>query len=255
MSAARILSSVFGGWESAQQIVCWTSAAANISGALMQTAVNQEEEEDNSPQHAMTATYYASAQSGHDMMRGGNDESSYELGLEDSTVTSTSIPPQTLAYNNQYMGGYPPAGWYAAPLPPTSHYNYHNPNAQQSMYPAYPPAYYGPSAPAAQYHHLHYPSNDASSPRQGRAKASFSNEGDEDLQFVLTGDRQRDLRNVLYYVRKNPSATLFDIDGKFLFLILLSTSTLIPAINLVALTLGSYHMNIYTLMVQVLSQR
>ncbi|KAL7440643.1 hypothetical protein ACHAXM_008489 [Skeletonema potamos] len=165
----------------------------------MQTAVNQEEEEDNSRQHAMTATYYASAQSGHDMMRGGNDESSYELGLEDSTVTSTSIPPQTLAYNNQYMGGYPPAGWYAAPLPPTSHYNYHNPNAQQSMYPAYPPAYYGPSAPAAQYHHLHYPSNDASSPRQGRAKASFSNEGDEDLQFALTGDRQRDLRNVLYY--------------------------------------------------------
>jgi hypothetical protein len=181
----------------------------------MKTAVNQEED-DSSQKHAMTATYYASAsaQSGHNMMRGGDVESSFELGLEDATVnSSTSIPPQMLAYNNQYMGAHPPVGWYAAPLPPTSHYNYHNPTAHQSMYPAYS-AYYGPSAPAAQYHHLQYPSNDASPPRQVRAKASFSNEGDEDLKFTLTGDRQRDLRSVLYYVRKNPSATLFDIDGK-----------------------------------------
>ena len=211
-------------------------------GALMQTE-EEEVAEDSSP--AMTTSYYSSALSGH-LMRGGNDESSFELGLGNATVDSngTSFPPQALAYDNQYMGAYPPVGWYAVPLPPT-YYNYHHhPTAHQSMYPTYPvQPVYGPSAPAAQYQHLQYPSNDTSPPRQGRVKASFSNEDDEDLKLTLTGDRQRDLRSVLYYVRKNPSATLFDIDGKWcsLFPLLLSLSINLVALRFRPINLRFYH--------------
>ncbi len=180
---------------------------------------NQGDEEEDRSLYAMTAAYYSShSYTGHNMMR-GNDESSYassfELSREDGTADSTSMPPQVLAYNNQYMGAsYPPVGWYASPLPPTSsHYNYHHPTAHHPMYPAYHvPSTYS-SAPSAQYQHLHYPSNNESPARHGRVKADY--ESNED--FILTGDRQRDLRSALYYVRKNPSATLHDIDGKSLF--------------------------------------
>ena len=181
---------------------------------LLQMNDNQEEEDYSSP-YAMTAAYYAAAQSGHNMMRGGgNDESQNESPYQH--LADSSMPPQASAYDNQYMGAYPPVGWYAAPLPPTSsQYNYHHPAAHHSMmYPAYhvPSAY---SSATTQYQHLQYPSppNEESQSRYGRVKADFlnANEGD----FVRTGDRQRDLRSALYYARKNPSATLFDIDGKY----------------------------------------
>mmetsp|Transcript_27337 Transcript_27337/g.44412 ORF Transcript_27337/g.44412 Transcript_27337/m.44412 type:complete len:513 (-) Transcript_27337:312-1850(-) len=180
--------------------------------------MKDNQEEDYSSPYAMTAAYYPEAQSGHNhMMRGGgNDESqnesSYEFGSEHAAADSRSMPPQALAYDNQYMGAYPPVGWYAAPLPPTSsQYNYHHPTAHHSMmYPAYhvPSAY---SSATTQYQHLQYPTIEESPSRYGRVKADFSNANEGD--FVRTGDRQRDLRSALYYVRKNPSATLFDIDG------------------------------------------
>lgn len=187
----------------------WTSVA---TPKPQQMKDNQEEEEYNSP-YAMTAAYYSAAQSGHNMMRGGNDESPnespYELGLD-----SRLMPPQAQAsaYDNQYMGAYPPVGWYAAPLPPaSSQYNYH-PTAHHSM--MYPPYHVPYSSATTQYQHLQYPPNEESQIRYGRVKADFSNECSEG-DFFRTGDRQRDWRSALYYARKNPSATLFDIDGKY----------------------------------------
>lgn len=199
--------------------------------------MSNQDEEDRSL-YAMTVAYYSShSHSGHNVMRGGTDESSslassFDLSREDVTADSSSMPPQALAYNNQYMGAYPPVGWYAPPLPPTSsHYNYH-PAAHHPMYPAYHvPSSYS-SAPSAQYQHMQYPSNNEYPTRLGRAKVDYFNESNED--FILTGDRQRDLRSALYYVRKNPSATLHDIDGKCLLV-----SVLLCSINLVALTLCS----------------
>ena len=186
----------------------------------MQPGDNQGEEGGDSSLYAMSAAFSSSVQlDQNNMMRGGFDESSYELGQEEATVDSASISSQTLSYNSQYMGSYPPVGWYAPPLPPTSsQYNYHHPSAHQSMYPAYhvPPAY-SHGAHRAQYQHLQYPSNDSSMPRHGMAKSNFIHEGNEDLRYALTGDRLRGFRSALYFVRKNPSATLFDIDGKFVF--------------------------------------
>ena len=146
----------------------------------MQKADNQEEEEEHysntAAPHAMTATYYAAApHPGHNFSTGRNDESSFETAtnLDDATVGGTSLPPQALPYNSQYMGSYPPAaGWYAAPLPPTSNYAYHPPPAQQHMYSTFhiPPTY--GSSPPVQYQPLYYPANDTPPPRRGRGKSS-----------------------------------------------------------------------------------
>ena len=158
---------------------------------------NQEEEDYSSP-YAMTTAYYSAAQSGHN------------IGLEQA-ADSRLMPPQAQAsaYDNQYMGAYPPVGWYAAPLPPaSSQYNYH-PTAHHSM--MYPPYHVPYSSATTQYQHLQY---EESQIRYGRVKADFSNESSEG-DFFRTGDRQRDWRSALYYARKNPSATLFDIDGKY----------------------------------------
>lgn len=183
--------------------------------------MSNQDEEENRSLYAMTAAYYSShSYTGNNVMRGGTDESSsslassFDLSREDVTADSASMPPQALAYSNQYsMGAYPPVGWYAPPLPPTSsHYNYHPTAHHPPMYPAYhvPPSY--SSAPSAQYQHMQYPPNNEYLTRHGRVKVDYLNENNED--FILTGDRQRDLRSALYYVRKNPSATLHDIDGK-----------------------------------------
>jgi hypothetical protein len=163
----------------------------------------------------MSSTAYVAAHSGKNMIPGHNDESSSETATNpgDTLVDNTLLPPQALAYNsNQYIGSYPHlAGWYAAPLPPTSQF-YYQPAPQSTLHPAFPIPTYGLSPPAQYQHYSYYPTHDM------RAKPSFS-ESEEDTKFTLTGDRQRDLRSVLFFVRKNSSATLFDIDGRCLFLL------------------------------------
>ncbi len=193
-------------------------ALTQSAGSSAPRQMSNQDEEENRSLYAMTVAYYSShSYTGNNVMRGGTDESSslassFDLSREDVTADSASMPPQALAYNNQYMGAYPPVGWYAPPLPPTSsQYNYHPSAHHPPMYPAYHvPSSYS-STPSAQYQHMQYPPNNYP-PRHGRVRVDYLNENNED--FILTGDRQRDLRSALYYVRKNPSATLHDIDGK-----------------------------------------
>lgn len=180
----------------------------------MPRADNQEEEEDHSLYDAMTATTYADQD--HTFIAGRNDESSFATSnLDDATVGSTPFPSQALSFSNQYMGYPPAAGWYAAPLPPAAHYNYHSPHAQQQMYLTFQiPPPYGSNPPVQYQQHLRHPENNQVPTRRGSVNSSAS---DDVIKLTFTGDRQKDLRNVLYFVKKNRNATLCDVDGRCLF--------------------------------------